>query len=794
MELQEAIEHAIRGNAILFVGSGFSLGAKKPDGTYIKNVPDLISQLCLAVYGENQNVSLPDVASDYCSVFGEQKTLSFVKREFTVLETTDAQRGICAINWRRIYTTNYDNVVEQSCLASGIEITSVSPTDSRLRQNGKVCVHFNGFVNTATPSRFLTQLRLSGESYSARSIAQDEWFIQFREDVKLAKAVFFIGFSMSLNDIEISQFLFENSETKNKCFFVIKENPSPREKIKLKRFGQIEPIGTDNFWEEVKKIQEVSSNLDDHQAIGWSLKQFELPPQNTIINGNDIEDLLLKSSIKKDKITASSYIVQRTEETSIATAIQQGADVVILVSDIADGKSVLALKIMARLVQEGIPVYSLYALNELLPKELNIIASQGRHTVVFVDDFIDYYEDLTGIIKTKSDNITFLLTARRLPFDYFRHRINNDFEKLNPIIKNCSQLDDESLKQIAQLLDAIAGWGDKQGYSLKQKVQFLSGRKCNSKISAILLALYENPAIGKKILDPYRNLAKNKALQKLILSIFSLSMIGARTNQISDIIYGVFGCQLLSSSPEDIRHYIDPSSAELVGSCTAIASFILRNEQPKIIVEVLCSLVRYLSNGDKYKKIHEHLMTFGKIQNIFSEQNRFYALSDYYSQLQISHRGDPLFWLQFAICKNAQKDFDSAKKYFDAAYSLAKTIVTGFNTFQLDNAYASFLLDRGCYLSADEAINDFFKAHENVEKELRSNDEQYKYYPYRTAKRYFKFYQKHFIHLIPEHQIRFKSCCMRVLSRIDQIPEIIVNSNQDIKDCRQDLRKIIYAQ
>lgn len=85
MELQEAIEHILRGNAILFVGSGFSLGAKKPDGSFVKNVPDLISQLCLEVYGEKQNISLLDVASDYYSEFGEQKTVSCIKREFTVL-------------------------------------------------------------------------------------------------------------------------------------------------------------------------------------------------------------------------------------------------------------------------------------------------------------------------------------------------------------------------------------------------------------------------------------------------------------------------------------------------------------------------------------------------------------------------------------------------------------------------------------------------------------------------------------------------------------------------------------
>ena len=735
-----------------------------------------------------------DVASDYYSEFGEQKTVSCIKREFTVLETTNAQKGICALNWRRIYTTNYDNVVEQSCLASGIEITSVSATDSRLRQNGKVCVHFNGFVNTVTPgNNFLTQLRLSGESYSARSIAQDEWFIQFREDVVLAKAVIFIGFSVPLNDIEISQLLFEKPETKEKCFFITKENPSSREKVKLKRFGQIEPIGTDGFWEEVKKIKEVFSESNNKYTIGWALKPFELPFQSTIIKGNDIEDLLLKSSIKKDKITAPSYIVQRVEENQIVDNIRQKIDIVLLVSDIADGKTVLAHKIMARLAQEGFSVFSLYAVNEMLPKELNIIASQEHRAVVFVDNFIDYYDELVGLIRTKSDNITFLLTARNLSYDYYRSRINNDFKGFECIIRNCSQLDDESLKQISFLLDTIAGWGDKQGYSLKQKVNFLSGRKCNSKFSAILLALYENPKIGEKVLEPYRILAKNQDLQKLILSIFSLTMVGARTNQISDVIYGAFGCQLLSSAPEEIRHYIDPNSTELVGACTSIALFILRREQPRIIVEILCSLVRYLSGGARYKKIKESLMTFGKIQIFFSEQTRFKALSDYYSQLQLSHSNDPLFWLQFAICKNAQKEFDTSQKYFDAAYSLAQKATTSFNTFQLDNAYASFLLDRGCTLSADEAINDFFSAHENVEKELRNNDERYKHYPYRTAKRYLMFYKKHYRSLIPEHQKRFKGCCRTVLAHIERIQESVVISNQDIKDCRRNLRKIIYC-
>ena len=792
MNIQEAIEHAIRGNAILFVGSGFSCGARKNNKERIKNAEEFSAQLSKELYGKDEKLSLSEVASDYYNKYGPQKLRSLVIQEFNAVETTEEQRGVCSLNWRRIYTTNYDNVVEQSCSANSKTISAVTPDQSSSHQNGLICVHFNGYIESLSPGKeLLSQLRLSEESYLSRTIVEDEWFIQFRTDVDLSKAVVFIGFSVPQNDIEISRLLFTNQGTREKCVFIVGKNASDRDIRRLERFGTVYPIETCGFWDKAKTIVPLFQNDDNHPHIGWALKQFVLPTQSPVVTGLDIEDLFFRSIVKNNKITTPGYLIHRAEETTVVNEIKQGADVVLLSSDIADGKSILALQIITDVIQDGGAAFLLHSFNEMLPNELNELGAIKKRVIVFIDNFVDYYEDLIGLIKTKTENITFLLTMDGFAYDSYYGRIKNDFSNMNYYHHVCSLLDENGIEQVCQRLDTIAGWGTRQGESHNAKKGFLTGRNCNAKLSAIILALYDNPQIGKKIKAPYLQLSNDKNVQQLVIAVFILSLIRIRANQIYEIITSSFGPKVLDAAPAEIRYYLDPTTIELKGSCTSIAWFILRSENPLTIVDVLCKLVRYLHESKRYEKTREALITFGKLQRIFSDSNRFAALLGYYSRLQLSLNNDPLFWLQFAICRNAMKDYDNAERYFAAAYSLAAQN-RSFNTFQLDNAHASFLLDRSLNLSSAEAISDFFEAHSNVEKELQSHESRYMYYPYRTAKRYLPFYKKHYRHLIPEHQNRFITCCRYVLDHVERIPDDVIRSNKDLLICKRNLREIIH--
>ncbi|MGB6474112.1 MAG: hypothetical protein WBF04_08515 [Candidatus Sulfotelmatobacter sp.] len=57
----------------------------------------------------------------------------------------------------------------------------------------------------------------------------------------------------------------------------------------------------------------------------------------------------------------------------------------------------------------------------------------------------------------------------------------------------------------------------------------------------------------------------------------------------------------------------------------------------------------------------------------------------------------PLFWLQYAIAALVSQDFDRAKSYFDSAYSFADDMYA-YDSFQIDNHYARFLIERAVFL------------------------------------------------------------------------------------------------
>lgn len=62
----------------------------------------------------------------YIDKFGPSKIIEKLKNEYTISEIAEHHKKICSLPWKRIYTTNYDNIIEQSCVANGVVIDSAS--------------------------------------------------------------------------------------------------------------------------------------------------------------------------------------------------------------------------------------------------------------------------------------------------------------------------------------------------------------------------------------------------------------------------------------------------------------------------------------------------------------------------------------------------------------------------------------------------------------------------------------------------------------------------------------------
>jgi SIR2-like domain len=242
MELDEALRHALDGQAILFVGAGFSTQALTAKG---ENLPTgsklamlLATKLKLAA-----TPSLDIVADMFVHAAGEFQLIQLLRDSLTADQVTPEQAIFGSVPWQRVYTTNYDNVVELAYAKQGRHIDSPTFADSPsdLTANKPACLHINGSIEKLDPRSLHSSLILTNTSYLTDTFNNSRWSHLFREDIEVARAALFIGYS--LFDLDIARVLYASSRTKQKCCFVVSEAPNEETVFSLSRFGTVVPVG-----------------------------------------------------------------------------------------------------------------------------------------------------------------------------------------------------------------------------------------------------------------------------------------------------------------------------------------------------------------------------------------------------------------------------------------------------------------------------------------------------------------------------------------------------------------------
>lgn len=123
--LDEVVGKILEGNCLLFLGSGFSVGAYNildetmPIGGGLAKILDDKT-------GENNEGDLEEASESYIDKFGEVALAQLLRNIFSVKTPSSGQKEICGCKWRRIYTTNYDNAVEQIMAKSGKQFLPVT--------------------------------------------------------------------------------------------------------------------------------------------------------------------------------------------------------------------------------------------------------------------------------------------------------------------------------------------------------------------------------------------------------------------------------------------------------------------------------------------------------------------------------------------------------------------------------------------------------------------------------------------------------------------------------------------
>ena len=114
MEIEEAMRRIYLGRSIAFMGAGFSAGIEAIKG----NIPygfEFAKELSDAL-GEPDALPLDLASSEYANSGLEPTLPKLLKERFTARSAVEDHTLISCLPWRRIYTTNYDNVIELAAL------------------------------------------------------------------------------------------------------------------------------------------------------------------------------------------------------------------------------------------------------------------------------------------------------------------------------------------------------------------------------------------------------------------------------------------------------------------------------------------------------------------------------------------------------------------------------------------------------------------------------------------------------------------------------------------------------
>ena len=801
MEMDEAITKALEGRAILFTGAGFSSGAEGPRGT-LKRGSDLLDHF-VALTGLSKEDGLESVAEAYVEQNGRDALIREIHEEFTTRAVTSGQKTIARVPWRRVYTTNYDDVYEAASAQGGQTIFSVSlsvqpagvPKGPR---DPTVIVHLNGSVRLMTRDNVLSEIKLTDSSYLS-SIEESPWLSLFRQDVSLARAVFFVGYS--LYDIDVRRILARDEALRSKAFFIVGVDPNPAVARRVERFGAVLTVDVESFANQIAAISR------DYTPTGigplpYCLEQFNPVAPPRALEDRFVFDLLLYGDVQGDFVWKGlhgnePYVIGRQIAEQTMAVFKDGARLVALHSGLGNGKSICLeiLKVLA--FDQDYSVYAVRRHGASLLEELEQALKNERRLLFIVDDYADWHDFLEVLAHRMSENVTLVVAARNLTHDVQVDYLEDRFGEVVIHEVPVDRLTAADAIAVAAYLDLYGLWGDKTGWSSDRKVSFIQS-VCKAEWHAVLLDVLESPQIIRRLETLFEEVRPGGIYYDAILIVLILAVLqyAPTVNNLIDVC----GRQVL-----DAGFQLNPVVAELVDfdrgevrlkSSVAARFMLKRIAGPNAVVDQLIALLRrvdgYATVSTEMLSLAQKLMRFGALSATLPEEHGARAAIRVYESVKDLSicRNKPLFWLQYAIAALVAGERERAGRYFQAAYAHARNL-TGYNTYQIDNHYARYLLQEAAAAADPSEVMPYVReARKILVRELAGNERLQ--YPFRVATELAQIFDLQ-AGLSADEQREIRQIARFVLDRINGLSEER-RAVRYAEDCARAMRHILRSE
>lgn len=797
MDLQEAFEFVLAGRALLFTGAGFSLGAVNLRGVPFKTGGALARHLAEQA-GLPATTELEDAAEWFGSKFGKDRMVEELHAEFTVKHVAQAHVELLKLPWHRIYTTNYDNVAETAAAQGGKRLTPATLEDSiqSLPRTGTLCVHLNGFIDRLKPASLDIEIKLTNTSYLTNIVSESHWATTLQQDMDAARTVFFVGYSTA--DIDIRRLIYERPALKDKSFFVIGPQGDPVAAQKISRFGTITDLDLNGFNAAIAKAA-LSYSPDVAQTpINYCVRRFEPPSSSPAFEDRFIFDLFLHGDVHSELAWRSlhgqlDYFVDTPVATTALQALEGGHRAAVIHSDLGNGKSAAMEVLKVKAFDAGYDVFSVVKSTDTLLEELQIVFRSSRKTLFIIEQYADWLDTIDFIGKHAPKNCVLVLSARTSTHDIFVDRLAALLKPGSLVEIPANELQPKECERLIDLFDRYGLWGDLAAKSRLYKLDHLM-KRCHAEWHAILIDRFNAPQIQARFAPVIDALAKKKRYYEIVMATLVLNVLEYSPSV--DLLLTLLGQSVLEREFKDdasVREVLDASSGRIRLRSSVAGQYILTNfADPNALVSVLTRMARAADSNTRsarfYFEMLKDLTRFNGLQHVFPEKDRRAACIRYYESIKdLYHtKQNPLFWLQYAVACTVFEEFDRAGKYFDTAYAFAEA--RDFNTFQIDNHYARFLLMRSIR-SKDQGncMKSFRDARKLIFEQIQT---ERRHYPFRVATNIGEFYDTFASVLSSADRQEIARAAKHILGRIENLPK----DRQDqryVSDCRKAMLHVL---
>lgn len=801
VDLDLLLRRISTGRAILFTGAGFSIGAINVEGNKPPIASELSKKICkLGGFHEDEDLRY---AADYyiSNDYDKSGLVSLLKKQYTLSSVADTHINICAANWRRFYTTNYDKGIEIAAANLGrvVECIDLSHSTAEYYKRENLCVHLNGSIDSLTSDALENSFKLSTSSYiSTNAFTSSDWFYYFKKDLERSSAIVFVGYSMY--DIEIQRILFEDSSLREKTYFITREDPDPKAIFTLSKFGHVLPIGADGFSKIIdKNIDLFRRENDDHNY--QSLYEYIPANESNEIRDSNVEAFLMYGDINDAFIDNAvsgeqriPYLILRESLGKVLEFSESGKNTLIY-SGLGNGKTIFLRELKAFLTLNAIRVFVAEDLDGDYIGDFDALVKTNDKVSIIIDGYEQYIDLIKHFSLTRPININIIAATRTADHERIRPVLGGIGFAYNEL--SIDELSNRDASAFVNIIDNVGMWGSDAGLSHERKIDLLS-KKNSLQLSLSLLYLFDAPQIKDKIKSLLGDLFHNPRQKETIfaISILEILSLPAEHSLISEV---AGNDEIYSSSLREngnFRQLFRLSDRRAYTKSSLFSLFLVKNYFSATYItqqfqRIAGKFNSYNNKDYAQDKIFKAMLRFSFIERLLPEENKKGNLRNYYENLKVTVswlKNDPHFWLQYAMSNITFKEYGKAQSFIDQAYSLAE-MKYNYYTNNIDTQQARLLI----LMAASETDpSKVFPMFERAHKLLsRLDDDVYKY---RQIDKYKEFYDSCYNHLSNKNKASFVHACRTILRSMDAAEskcQIDTQSNYVIRTTKEKLMDIV---